>query len=148
MGKLIELCLEITDRCILNCIHCSTNASRNLDNDEGLKYDEICSIISDFCSCGGSILEISGGEPTLHPSLFKIVDFAKSKNLEVRLYTAGVAYDNKLGPLKEGLLESFWHRLLIRSYLIFKDRSRYMIQSPRKQEVSKQFMKASSALRN
>lgn len=103
MGKLIELCLEVTDRCVLNCVHCSTNASGNLNNNEGLKYDETCSIISDFRSCGGSILEISGGEPTLHPSLFKIVDFAKSKNLEVRLYTAGVTYDNKLGPLKEGL---------------------------------------------
>ncbi len=104
MGKLIELCLEITDRCVLNCMHCSTNASGNLDNYEGLKYDTICSIISDFCSCGGSVLEISGGEPTLHPSLFEVIDFAKNKDLEVRLYTAGVACENKVGPLNEGLL--------------------------------------------
>jgi radical SAM protein with 4Fe4S-binding SPASM domain len=105
MERLIELCVEITDRCVLNCIHCSTGASENPDKNKGLNYDEICSVILDFCLCGGSILEISGGEPTLHSSLFEIVDFAKSKNLEVRLYTAGVAWDNKPGPLKEGFLK-------------------------------------------
>jgi radical SAM protein with 4Fe4S-binding SPASM domain len=108
MGQLIELCLEITDWCVLNCIHCSTDASENLDKNKGLKFDEICSIIADFCSCGGSILEISGGEPTLHSSLFEIVGFAKSKNLEVRLYTAGVACDNKLSPLSEELFRELF----------------------------------------
>ena len=53
---------------------------------------------------GGKILEISGGEPTLHRNLVDIVAFAKGKGLETRLYTCGVSYKGRLRPLSFSLL--------------------------------------------
>jgi len=37
----------------------------------------------------GEILEISGGEPLVHPSLPQIVEYAEKNNLETILYTSG-----------------------------------------------------------
>lgn len=105
MWQLKELCLEVTNRCTMHCLHCSTDAQEKLGQMKELNFDEICSIISDFASLGGVILEISGGEPILHPSLLEIVEFAKNKALEVRLYTGGVDCYGTCEPLPEGLLK-------------------------------------------
>jgi pyrroloquinoline quinone biosynthesis protein E len=104
MADLIELCLEITDRCIMNCLHCSTASPGCEDHVHELTWKEIESIISDFHALGGKILEISGGEPTLHAKLVKMVGFAKSKGLETRLYTCGVSYKVRCRPLAMALL--------------------------------------------
>jgi radical SAM protein with 4Fe4S-binding SPASM domain len=52
---------------------------------------EVKRIISDFAHMGGKILEISGGEPLMHPDLFEIVAYATMNRLETVLYTSGVA---------------------------------------------------------
>ncbi|MFZ5452504.1 MAG: radical SAM/SPASM domain-containing protein [Thermodesulfobacteriota bacterium] len=103
--QLSELCLEITDRCIMNCVHCSTAAKLPGKVWHELSLEEIKSIIIDFKGLGGSILEISGGEPTLHQELVNIVEFSKNLDLEVRLYTCGVSYQIGYGPLNEALLK-------------------------------------------
>ena len=104
--QLSELCIEITDQCIMNCIHCSTAANLPGKPCHELSLKEIKSIIIDFKGLGGSILEISGGEPTLHPELVNIVDFSKYLGVEVRLYTCGVSYQGSFGPLNEALLKN------------------------------------------
>lgn len=81
-----ELCLEIISSCPMNCIHCSNEN----DHLEILEFDEIKSIIDDFCDLGGKILEISGGEPLEHADITKIIRYAKTNGLEVRLYTSGL----------------------------------------------------------
>ena len=48
MADLNELCLEITNRCIMNCLHCSTAAPGCEEHVEELTLKEIKSIISDF----------------------------------------------------------------------------------------------------
>jgi radical SAM protein with 4Fe4S-binding SPASM domain len=104
--QLFELCLEITERCIFNCMHCSTAANLSQNNLCQLNLNEIQSIISDFKCLGGSILEISGGEPTLHSELSNIVAFSKNLDLEVRLYTCGVSYRKEVyEPLETKLLK-------------------------------------------
>jgi radical SAM protein with 4Fe4S-binding SPASM domain len=105
MANLNELCLEITNRCIMNCLHCSTASPGCKEQIDELSLKEIESIISDFHAIGGKILEISGGEPTLHKSLLDIVAFAKSQGLETRLYSCGVSYRGKCRPLNVALLK-------------------------------------------
>lgn len=80
--------MEITNKCPLQCIHCSSDSS--LTTREQLKLDEIKQIIDDFKDLGGKVLEISGGEPLLHKDIFKIILYGKLKGLEVRLYTNGI----------------------------------------------------------
>jgi len=89
----------------MNCIHCSTAANLPGKAYHELSFEEIKSIIIDFKGLGGSILEISGGEPTLHPELLNIVNFSKNLDLEVRLYTCGVSYQNVCAPLNKDLLK-------------------------------------------
>ena len=89
--KLKEVCLEITDTCVMECMHCSGSCkltSRNM-----LSLFEAKRIIREFACMGGRILEISGGEPLVHPDLLGIVAHAKMNRLETVLYTSGVALD-------------------------------------------------------
>ncbi len=96
--KLGELCLEITDICPLNCLHCSGNCSPNSSN--VIRLDRIKQILLEFKSLGGKILEISGGEPLSHPSLIEIVESARANQLETILYTSGnVSKSNLLTPI-------------------------------------------------
>lgn len=80
-----ELCLEIISSCPMNCIHCSNNSALR----EKLEFSEIKSVIDDFTFLGGQILEMSGGEPLEHSELLEIINYAKEKGLETRLYTSG-----------------------------------------------------------
>ncbi|MDH5788164.1 MAG: radical SAM protein [Candidatus Bathyarchaeota archaeon] len=92
MGKerhnLKEVCLEITDVCPMNCLHCSGSCGLDLRN--MLSLQQIKGIIDDLASMDGEILEISGGEPLMHPNLLQIVAFAEKNNLENILYTSGI----------------------------------------------------------
>jgi radical SAM protein with 4Fe4S-binding SPASM domain len=105
MMELKELCLEITNRCVMRCLHCSTASPGREESVDELSLSEIQGIISDFHFLGGEILEISGGEPTLHPHLIDIISFAKGKGLETRLYTCGVSLKGKCRPLSLNLLK-------------------------------------------
>ncbi len=85
-----ELCLEIISSCPMNCIHCSNENNHQ----ERLEFYEIKSIIDEFKDLGGQIIEISGGEPLEHSDILKIIRYAKTKGLEVRVYTSGLVSQN------------------------------------------------------
>lgn len=90
--KLQEVCLEITSICPMECVHCS--GSCNLASEYVLSLLEVKRIIDEFAGMNGRILEISGGEPLMHPNLFEIVAHAKMNQLETVLYTSGVSLDS------------------------------------------------------
>ncbi len=59
-------------------------------NSENMLSYEVCEdVIDEFASMGGRLLMISGGEPTLHKELVKILKYSKSRDLAVYLYTNG-----------------------------------------------------------
>jgi len=84
--SLEELCIEITGKCFMNCLHCSSSCHSG--NNYFLSFKKIKEILNSAKSLGTKILEISGGEPLLHPDINKIVAIAKP-DFEVRLYTSG-----------------------------------------------------------
>ncbi|MEM2144587.1 MAG: radical SAM protein [Candidatus Jordarchaeaceae archaeon] len=92
-----ELCLEITNVCPLNCIHCSGKC--NLKSSLALSIDKIKQIINDFAFLGGKTLEISGGEPLLHPALPQIINYASKRRLETILYTSGNVLSSHRKPM-------------------------------------------------
>jgi radical SAM protein with 4Fe4S-binding SPASM domain len=89
--ELKEVCLELTDICPLNCLHCSGGCGSNSWN--MLPLHQIKKVIDEFSSMGGEILEISGGEPLVHPCLPQIIGCASKNNLETILYTSGNRWD-------------------------------------------------------
>ena len=91
MFKLKELCFEITNLCFLNCIYCSSfNDSDRQNTKTHLSLSVIKTVIDDFCTLGGEVLELSGGEPLMHPEICDVVDYANYKDISVVLYTSGV----------------------------------------------------------
>ena len=86
-NELKEVCLEITDTCVMNCLHCSGLCGLGLGNT--LSLHQIKRIIDELSILGAETLEISGGEPLMHPSLSQIVEYAERSSLETVLYTSG-----------------------------------------------------------
>jgi radical SAM protein with 4Fe4S-binding SPASM domain len=86
--KLKEVCLEITDICPMACLHCS--GSCGIRGKYQLTLEQIKKIINDINNLNGKVLEISGGEPLMHPHLIEIINYATKKDLECVLYTSGV----------------------------------------------------------
>jgi MoaA/NifB/PqqE/SkfB family radical SAM enzyme len=63
--------------------------SNDYNFDATLSLGECERIIDEFAGLGGAVLELSGGEPLLHPDIVSIIAHGKDKGLEVRLYTSG-----------------------------------------------------------
>jgi 7,8-dihydro-6-hydroxymethylpterin dimethyltransferase len=71
--------IEITDRCNLTCPTCYASSSPHNGNHRSLT--EIKALIDLIVSNEGEpdVMQISGGEPTLHPGFFDVLDYAKTK---------------------------------------------------------------------
>ena len=84
-----KITIELTNDCFNRCVHCSA-----FDPDLGkgiyLDKDIIYSIIHDFASHGGEEINLSGGEPLLHPNFYEIANYSKERGLTVNVFTCGI----------------------------------------------------------
>lgn len=83
--------IEVTDRCNLSCPTCYANSSPNYGRHRTL--EEIEKMFDVVVANEGEpdVVQISGGEPTVHPDFFKILDIAKSKPIKhLMLNTNGI----------------------------------------------------------
>ncbi|MHA1924540.1 MAG: radical SAM protein [Candidatus Thorarchaeota archaeon] len=81
--------IEITGQCNLKCNVCFADAPYG----DHLSFTEISDMINQYVSCETEpeILQLSGGEPTLHPELIEIVRYAKSLGIDdVAISTNGL----------------------------------------------------------
>ncbi|MCP4024363.1 MAG: radical SAM protein [Desulfobacteraceae bacterium] len=91
--------MEITNACDQSCPVCYAKASRS---NHFLSLSQIDKMLDFFVQAEGGqaeILQISGGEPTLHRDLIEIIDLAMDKNINfIMLNTNGnrLAYDKTL----------------------------------------------------
>ncbi len=71
--------IELTDKCNLTCPVCYASSSPSAGSHRTL--DEIEKMLDLVVASEGQpdVVQLSGGEPTLHPDFFKILDMAKSK---------------------------------------------------------------------
>lgn len=89
LDKLMEISFEILQKCLNNCIYCSSNSGLN-HQENIIDYSVFKSVIDEAVELGLERLCISGGEPFLHPDLLRIVSYAKQKNIEIYVYTSGI----------------------------------------------------------
>jgi uncharacterized radical SAM superfamily Fe-S cluster-containing enzyme/prolipoprotein diacylglyceryltransferase len=68
--------LELTDTCNLRCPVCYSHSP----NGPHASCEDLCEDLRKFVTDRGSleVLQLSGGEPLLHPDLLRIVDYAKT----------------------------------------------------------------------
>lgn len=126
-----DLCFEIIDKCPNNCKFCSSNSC--YEKDTIVKFDDFKKVIDYFVTQGGiEELSLSGGEPFLHPDIFKMVQYSKSLGIKTVVFTSGIKvrnpmssneilfYENKMKEaLKEVEINESWNEFLkskIRSY--------------------------------
>lgn len=90
--------LEITQSCNLECPTCFSNSSPLLKG--YLSLDQIKFMLDKFIQQEGKpeIIQLSGGEPTIHPEIIEIIKETKKRNIEgVMINTNGLrlAHDKK-----------------------------------------------------
>lgn len=90
-----DLCFEIIETCLNNCMFCSSNS--NCNKTQIIKFEDFKRTIDYFMTSGGiEELSLSGGEPFLHPDLVKMVEYSKSLGIRTVIFTSGVT--NNIGP--------------------------------------------------
>ena len=83
--------VEVTDRCNLSCPTCYASSAPNYGRHRTL--EEINKMFDTIVENEGEpdVVQISGGEPTVHPQFFEILDLAKSKPIKhIMLNTNGI----------------------------------------------------------
>ncbi len=87
--------IEVTDRCNLTCPTCYAGSSPKYGRHRTL--EEIKKMLDTIVENEGEpdVVQISGGEPTIHPDFFAILDYAKSLPIKhLMLNTNGVKIAN------------------------------------------------------
>ena len=83
--------IEVTDRCNLKCPTCYAESSPTYGRHRTLEEIEWMFDIIVANEGEPDVIQISGGEPTIHPQFFEIMDIAKSKPIRhLMLNTNGV----------------------------------------------------------
>ena len=99
-----DLCFEITKQCPNNCLFCSSCSS--YDESTIISFDTFKKTIDHLISLGGiEEISLSGGEPFLHPDLFKMISYCKGKNIRTVLFTSGIKKRTKLSELEKEKLK-------------------------------------------
>ncbi len=87
-----ELKIELTYRCPLACIHCSSDATSS--NNIEISPDKCFEIINEAINMGVEEIAFSGGEPLVWRHIEDAIDLAASGNIKVILYTSGLGKNN------------------------------------------------------
>ncbi|MBE3100264.1 MAG: radical SAM protein [Planctomycetes bacterium] len=89
--NLKEFKIEVTYRCDLNCVHCSSDARPS--NMLEMTHDDCLRILDDAAKMGAKDVALSGGEPLLWPHVFDVAEAASTLGLKVTIYTSGNVED-------------------------------------------------------
>jgi radical SAM protein with 4Fe4S-binding SPASM domain len=82
-----EFKVEVTHRCELNCIHCSSDARPS--NLTEMSREECLSTLSQAVQIGAKDVAFSGGEPLIWRHIDDAVETAAARGLQVTIYTSG-----------------------------------------------------------
>ena len=88
-GSLLELDIELTERCNNNCVHCFINLPKNDRNakKEEMSLAEIKEILRQAADLGCLNVRFTGGEPLLNPEFEAIYLFTRRLGMRVQLFT-------------------------------------------------------------
>lgn len=91
----LEIVLNLTNKCNLNCLYCSNDANKNSDFD--LTDDQILSIIYDIIEYKPFNVCFTGGEPLLRQNVLKkSINLLNKNNIRTVLLTNGTLLTKKI----------------------------------------------------
>ena len=133
--------IEITNRCNLSCPICFSNAHEEA---EDIGLSEIIQRLDALHELAGPIpLQISGGEPTLHPQLPEVIEQAKDRGFKnIELVTNGLVIGSRPEYLK-----SLRERGLTAVYLQFDGLRRQTYETIRGRDLGEERTRAVEAIR-
>ena len=82
-----EFKIELTHRCDLNCIHCSSDARPSISTEMSL--EDCIDILNQVTQIGVKEIAFSGGEPLIWPHINAAVKSAVDSGLQITIYTSG-----------------------------------------------------------
>jgi radical SAM protein with 4Fe4S-binding SPASM domain len=85
--NLEELKIEVTYKCPLTCIHCSSDAAPNIILE--IEESKCLQIIDDAVKMGVQEIAFSGGEPLIYTPLLKCVEKASKMGVATTVYSSG-----------------------------------------------------------
>lgn len=95
--------------CNLNCSYCYRN-SHSTGREKRLETDKLLKILDDLYQKGLQVVELTGGEPIIHPDFIKILKFCFDRFSLVAILTNGTLIDeqfiSKILPFREKIILS------------------------------------------
>ena len=85
--ELNEIKIEVTQKCPLNCLHCSSEA--NPSKNQELSEELVVRLINEAKEMGIEEITFSGGEPLIWEPLSNVLDLCNLYKMKVVLYTSG-----------------------------------------------------------
>lgn len=100
-----DITLEITRKCPLNCLMCSSNGGS--PHPFELSLNEWLKIIDELIDLGAKSFFLSGGEPFSCSYFEDVCKYISNRDVSFSIYTSGnsLTNNNKLSPLKNDELE-------------------------------------------
>lgn len=87
------ICLtwELTYACNLQCVHCLSSSGRR--DPRELTTDEAKGVVDEMASMQVFYVNIGGGEPTIRPDFFELLDYSVARGVGVKFSTNGIRLD-------------------------------------------------------
>ncbi len=91
------LWLEITRSCNLACTHCYVGSGPHLPVQEQMEFTDWMRTLSEARQLGCRRVQFIGGEPTLHPDLIDLIEYAKSLGIRrLEMFTNAMDLSSEL----------------------------------------------------
>jgi radical SAM protein with 4Fe4S-binding SPASM domain len=113
-GDLEEIKIELTRKCALSCIHCSSNASSN--NPLKLSNEPVLSLIHQAASLHVKRIALTGGEPLLWAGIEDAIKTCKLNGLSSTIYTTGICIEEDGAEKIQTLAELGLNRVIFSVY--------------------------------
>ena len=95
-----EVKIELTNKCSRNCMHCSSNATSNIDNLKELAFEDVCKIIKNAKLMEVETIVFTGGEPLMYDKLSELVKLTTELGMKSTIYTFAYRTDETLNKYR------------------------------------------------
>lgn len=87
-----DVSIEVTQKCVNRCIHCSSCSTEKCTM--MLQLDTLRRVIQGLHRLKVERVCLSGGEPFLHPDIVEIVKQISDSNIIVDIYSCGIVKED------------------------------------------------------
>lgn len=87
---------SLTNRCNLHCRYCEIPTLKSKE----LSTEQVFKVIDELYLSGTRVVSFTGGEPLLREDIGRIIDYAKSKGIYVKLNSNGILVKKRIKDIK------------------------------------------------